>query len=223
MQVPPTQWATPVNVPVGWMRQFRYMARLFDGINGIPGDVVECGLGEGYTFAMLGYLIGSERAQPSRILWGFDSFEGWPAPTEYDQSPLNPQRGEWAVGQDQVRQRLEGSGVTQAFPDLEIRIVPGFFSDTLPSFPERSIAFLHLDCDLYTSYHDALTHLFPKVAPGGMVLFDEYREFPREYGGKEKWPGATKAIDEYLVHTGLSLQYDEETQKYYVIKCSGSH
>ena len=217
MQVP-TQWATPVNVPVGWMRQFRYIVRLFDRIKQIPGDIVECGLGEGHTFAMLAYLTGSERAKPARMLWGFDSFEGWPEPTQYDQSPREPQRGEWRVSEDHVRQRLENSLVKKEFPELDIRIVPGFFGETLPNFPDGAIAFLHLDCDLYTSYHDGLSYLFPKVARGGVILFDEYREFPQEYGGVEKWPGATKAVDEYLASTGLPLQYDEETKKYYVIK-----
>jgi hypothetical protein len=40
------------------------------------GDMVECGLGEGNTFAMLAYFIGSEGRQQPRTLWGFDSFEG---------------------------------------------------------------------------------------------------------------------------------------------------
>jgi hypothetical protein len=200
------------------MRQFRYMAGLFDRIKEIPGDVVECGLGEGHTFAMLAYLVGSERTQPARILWGFDSFEGWPEPTDYDRSPREPKRGEWYVSQDQVKQRLEGSLVNTEFPDLEIRIVPGFFGETLAAFPDRAIAFLHLDCDLYTSYRDGLIHLFPKVSPGGGVLFDEYQEFPQEYVGVEKWPGATKAINDYLAGSGLPLQYHEETKKYYVIK-----
>src|SRR6266487_648209 len=91
----PTSWATTQPVPVGWMRQFRYFTRLYDRIHGLAGDVVECGLGEGNTFAMLAYLIGTEERQQPRTLWGFDSFEGWPEPDACDASPRKAQKGEW--------------------------------------------------------------------------------------------------------------------------------
>lgn len=217
----PTQWTTPEAVTVGWMRQFRYFIKMYEYIRWVPGDVVECGLGRGGTFSMLACLIGSEESSLGRLLWGFDSFEGWPEPTEWDRSPRNPQRGEWKVPEGEVRKLLEDSEIFKAFPKLEVEIVPGFFADSLPLFPQdRSIAFLHLDCDLYISYRDALANLFPRVAEGGIVLFDEYKEFSRTYGGAEKWPGATKAIDDYFAGTPYRIQYYPETKKYYVIKRS---
>lgn len=224
----PTSWATASPVPVGWMRQFQYFAGLYERIRVLDGDVVECGLGEGNTFAMLAYLIGSEKQQtPQRILWGFDSFEGWPEPTEWDASPRNPQKGEWKVSEEMVEKRFEESGIYREFPKLDIRITKGFLGDTLPHFPlDRRIAFLHLDVDLYEGYRDGLVYLFPKVVPGGIVAFDEYREFHLElpeYGEKEKWPGCSKAIDEYfsgrreLLRREL-LQYHPETKKYFVVR-----
>ncbi len=228
----PTQWATPVPPKVGWMRQFRYFIKRYESIRYVAGDVVECGLGEGNTFLMLAYLVGSEwpdsqiRALP-RVLWGFDSFEGWPDPTKDDQSPRNPQKGEWRVSQEMILERLAASSIPQEFPDVMIRIVPGFFASTLQDFPERPIAFLHIDCDLYTGYRDVLTALFPKVAKGGVVLFDEYKEFPPlpeyDYGRIEKWPGATKAIDEYFADSPYAIRsylinHWPGSRKYFVIK-----
>jgi hypothetical protein len=35
-----------------------------------------------------------------------------------------------------------------------------------------------------------LTALYEKVVPGGLIMFDEYRD--------DRWPGATKAIDEFF-------------------------
>jgi hypothetical protein len=195
---------------------------MFEMIRSISGDVVECGLGEGNTFAMLAYLIGSEGLEPPRTLWGYDSFEGWPKPSVYDASPRNPQKGEWRVSEEIIQRRLKESLITEKFPDLNIRIVKGFFRKTLPEFPDRTIAFLHIDADLYEGYYDALSYLFPKVTEGGIVLFDEYREFPNRleynYGKIEKWPGATKAIDDYFSSFPYQIQYYQETKKYYVIK-----
>lgn len=232
----PTQWQVQGVVPVGWMRQFRYLTRMYELIRSIPGDIVECGLGEGNTFSMLAYLAGSEAecealGFPARKLWGFDSFEGWPEPVEYDASPRHPQKGEWCVSEREVRERLEHSKVIHDFPSLETVIIPGFFRDTLPhalsQFPKHSIAFLHIDCDLYVGYRDVLTALFPKVVQGGIVLFDEYKEFPPlpeyGYGRIEKWPGATKAIDEYFADSPFAIQsypinYWPGSKKYFVVK-----
>lgn len=205
------------------MKQFRYFANLYEKIKHVPGDVVECGLGEGNTFAMLAYLIGSEKRRQGRTLHGFDSFEGWPEPTSFDASPRNPTKGEWRVSEEMVRIRLEESKIIQEFPWLEIRIVKGFFSITLPNF-RRPIAFLHIDADLYPGYRDAMKFLFPLVSEGGVIAFDEYREFPNlpEYGmgTTEKWPGATKAVDEFLSQQEpcQTIDYWPETRKYYLIR-----
>jgi len=214
-----TRWETESPVHVGVYRQFTYFLRLFDLIQNVPGDVVECGVGDGGTFCMLAYLTGSEPSPSPRTLWGFDSFAGWPEPAVWDRSPRNPQKGEWKIDQQLIWSRLEASKILQEYPDLHINIVPGFFAESLPQFPARQIAFLHIDADLYPSYRDALHHLFPKVAEGGVVCFDEYREI-RDFNGviAEKWPGATKAVDEYFADLPYTIRYFEETDKYYVIK-----
>lgn len=223
------QWTTKgFVVPISWMKQFRYFTKMYEQIKDVEGDVVECGLGEGSTFSMLAYLVGSENIHRiswdrlSRTLWGFDSFEGWPEPTTYDASPRNPQKGEWKVPEEVIFERLEKSNIIKEFPWLEIEIIKGFFSETLPYFPDRKIAFLHIDADLYPGYFAALLSLFPKVSNGGIVLFDEYKEFPNspEYGNGsiEKWPGCTKAVDEYFKNLPHRIQYWPETKKYYVVK-----
>ncbi|HYU64830.1 MAG TPA: TylF/MycF/NovP-related O-methyltransferase [Candidatus Paceibacterota bacterium] len=219
--VPTTQWATAHAVPVRWMQQFRYFSFLYDKIRHLPGDVVECGVGEGNTIVMLAYLMGSESRQPPRSLWGFDSFEGFPEPSQWDASFRNPQKGEWHISEESVKQRFEESGIYRTYPHLDIRIQKGFLGKTLPNFPDHKIVFLHLDVDLYEGYRDGLEYLFPKVIKGGIVLFDEYREFRPDnpaYGGKEKWPGCSKAVDEYFANRSEEIQYYPETMKYFVVK-----
>ena len=125
-----------------------------------------------------------------------------------------------------VRQRLEESGINRDFPLLGVKIIRGFFCDSLPDFPENPIAFLHIDADLYPGYHDALVNLFPKIAVGGIVAFDEYKRFPPrpEYGNGaiEKWPAFTRAVNEYLLNRPEQLQTDIEAGKYYAINASHS-
>ncbi len=211
-----------IPVPAGWMAQFRYFISLFEKIKKIPGDVVECGVGVGSTFSMLAYLIGSEANPSPRKLWGFDSFEGFPEPSEQDISFRNPQKGEWKVDQKAVLDLLEASGIHKWYPDLNIQIVSGFFDKSLPNFPtDRQIAFLHADADLYASYHDILEYLWDRVSPSGVVCFDEYKDIqPTEAHpeGEDKWPGATKAIDEFFAGKFQTIVRYPETNKHYLVK-----
>lgn len=240
----------PKHIPRGWTKQFQYFGDHVRRVRNLKGDFGECGLGEGNTLAMMAYYIGMENGQPPRTLWGFDSFKGWPRPTIWDASPRNPQEGDWIVTREMVTRRLEESGLKSGFPGLDIQIIEGFLNETLPDFVKEykgpGFVFLHLDLDLYPGYHDALMHLWPLVLPGGIVAFDEFREFHPELPGGyvvdghpvPKWPGCDKAVREFFAGRQEELRapskdnpeergfecnvpgfwYDEPTGKYFVIR-----
>lgn len=216
----PTQWH--VELSEAWSAQFYYFQQLFDKIKNIPGDVVECGVGQGISFHMLAVLIKNYDRQKSALL-GLDSFEGWPAPSTYDDSPRHPQEGEWAVPEEQVVSYLLRSTARNLLPDLNMWLVKGFLKDSLPNWPQNPIAFIHLDVDLYEGYRDGLDYLSPYVVKGGIIALDEYKEFPLTsgYDGKiEKWPGCTKAVDDFLAEHSdeWDMRYYEGTKKYYLVK-----
>ena len=92
-----------------------------------------------------------------------------------------------------------------------VHLVKGLFDKTLPTYEGR-IALLHLDCDLYESYRVALTTLYEKVSPGGLIMFDEYKD--------DRWPGATKAIDDFFADKPERVQAHSKCHwKYFVRKC----
>jgi O-methyltransferase len=172
------------------------IAQLFQGLP--AGAIVECGVGKARTFTILAYLA------QGRTLYGFDSFEGFPNPTNEDISPRNPQKGQWAyLTPGDVLRILTTAGM----PTNNIKLYKGFFQNTIPKFPPQPIAFLHLDVDLYQSYKDCLA-LSQYVVPGGIILFDEYH--------MDAWPGATKAINEWISETRHILQYDPVLKRYFV-------
>jgi tetratricopeptide (TPR) repeat protein len=64
-------------------------------------------------------------------------------------------------------------------PDLpqHVSLHVGMFHDTLPPFAaalDRSPRMIHVDSDLYESARTALAALGPKIAPGCVLVFDEY-------------------------------------------------
>ena len=101
-------------------------------IKNLPGDIVECGVGYSRTFQVLACLLRKEE-NPSRTLYGFDSFEGFPEPHLEDKSSRNPKKGEWRVlTPEQLHRILVQLRLGEEFVDSRIRIVRGFFEDTLP-------------------------------------------------------------------------------------------
>jgi hypothetical protein len=126
-----------------------------------------------------------------------------------------------------VWEKIERSGVLERFPRLLfIHTTKGFLRDSLPKFEPRPLVLVHLDVDLYEGYRDGLKYLYPMVVPGGIIAFDEYREFQPwnpEYvapDGRliEKWPGCTKAVDDFLADKPERPQYHRPSGKYYIIK-----
>ena len=71
-------------------------------------------------------------------------------------------------------------------------LVAGDIHQTLPAYVaahgELRIAFLHIDVDCYEPTAAALEHLFERVVPGGVVVFDDYGRVA----------GASRAVDEFL-------------------------
>jgi len=173
------------------IKKILYFRRLLKQIKNIDGDIIECGVGKGQSLNMLIFLNWLR----GRTIYGFDSFEGFPPASVFDiqsRREKNPWRN---VNFKEIKNR---------FP--EAIIVKGWFENTLPEY-EGTIALLHLDCDLYSSYKTALGELYPKVSSGGIICFDEYKE--------PKWPGATRAIDEYLNPDEIKK---DKCGKYYFIK-----
>jgi O-methyltransferase len=190
--------------------RFLYFHNLFKMVEDVPGDVVECGVGNGRSLIHLAHSIKLEGSR--KHLFGFDSFEGFPEPAPEDQSDRNPQKGDYSVGLGAIQRRLSYFLDDKVFVRSRVTLVKGFFEDTLPGARLNAISLLHLDVDLYESYRTCLEELFDQVSPGGVVTFDEYmREAP-------SFPGAQKAIDEFFEGKNVRFEKDHYYGKFYAIK-----
>jgi hypothetical protein len=72
--------------------------------------------------------------------------------------------------QEQFEGNLKALG---AWDDTRIRVVKGWFNESIPVTPVGDIAFLRLDGDLYTSTIHVLRLLYDKVVDGGLVYVDD--------------------------------------------------
>lgn len=118
---------------------------------------------------------------------GFDSFQGLP---EF-----------WRDGFDKGFFDTD-----QALPRVNKNVVlhKGWFNDTLPPFIASNpgpVAFLHVDCDLYSSTVTIFDGLLDRIVPGTVIAFDEYFNYP---GWKQ---GEFKAFQELVGRKGLGYEY----------------
>jgi O-methyltransferase len=107
------------------------------------------------------------------MVWVADSFQGLPKPREdhpADSEDLHWTQPYLAVSMDDVRRNFTRYGLL----DEQVRFLPGWFSETLPSAPIERLAVLRVDCDMYGSTTDVLSALYPKVSPGGFIIIDDY-------------------------------------------------
>ena len=86
-----------------------------------------------------------------------------------------------------------------------VTIVKGLFDDTLPGFlaehADKRVAFLHIDCDLYSSAKTVLRHLAPRLGAGSVIIFDELYNYP----GWEH--DEYKAFMEYVAENNVAFDY----------------
>ncbi len=189
--------------------RFLHFYNLLNDVKGLNGVIVECGVGEGlslFYFSVISNSIGKPRH-----IYGFDTFEGIPDSTSEDGEWNTNIGGSWNYPQKRVLESLLLAGLDEEFISNNITLVPGNFAQTLPKYTERSpIVLLHIDADIYESYKIVLESLYDYVVPGGVIAFDEYLNV--------RWPGATKAIDEFFEHKNEKLVKSPVMEIYYTVK-----
>lgn len=145
---------------------------------GITGDVAELGVYKGnsaYYLARLARFLGTKA-------YLFDTFEG------FDRRDL--------VGRDEAAS--EGSfgdtsltSVRGFVGEESVQYVSGYFPQSLEQVKdEPRFCLVHIDCDLYAPFKDALEYFYPRLVDGGMLIMHDYASY--------NWDGAEAAVDAFF-------------------------
>ena len=194
-----------------------YFQRRLQSVAGVEGAMIECGVGQGYGLAA--WMTLSQLESERRHIWAFDSFEGFPQFSAADQAKdgFAQQYVEYRQFDiSYVHRTLLDFGISRAEVDQRVSFAKGFIPDSLALYDKRPIAILHLDLDIYEAYRDAAAFFWDFVAPGGVVMFDEYDRAMDVV----KWPGARTAVNEFLDARGLrdALERDPTSGNVFVKK-----
>ena len=188
IHVPRLVVPNPAKTPAGGVN-INIIFKLLAQCRDIEGDVAECGVYRGATLIPIALYL--KQRGIGKMVYGFDSFEGFPDSVNIDIG---------LGGRDIFSKHVGGLGDT-SYEELarkvarfgvssKVSLIKGYFQETLQRCATSRFSFVHLDCDLYQSYKECLEFFYPRLTPGGIVLFDEYNDPP--------WPGCNKAVDEFL-------------------------
>jgi len=176
--------------------------------NKTQGSMTECGTEKGIFLILFQKLVEKYNLKNHKI-YGFDTFQGLPAPTaeditkydesmkeRYDKLKIDEASSNWCYAEiNEVKKNY----YENTLPNENLILIKGKVEDTLldsNNIPEK-ISILKLDTCLYEGTKIELEKLFPKVQKGGAIIIDNYFNFK----------GVKKATDEYFVSKLYLIKY----------------
>jgi O-methyltransferase len=156
----------------------------------VYGDIIEVGVYKGGTLYRLAAHIAKHHRKEFkyRRLIGVDTFEGHPY-INPDKDPSHHYKGRFSdASYEAVCLALK--------PFPFVRILKGECSEAFSSLnSSQQFCLAHLDVDIYDSCVQSIEYVYPRLSPGGVMIFDEYQG----YGQKE-------FIDRYFEDKPVTMQ-----------------
>ncbi len=155
----------------------------------LVGDFWECGVHQGGSAILLAEVLKRhrERFGGQQILHLFDTFTGMP--------PLDPARDLPYPRRDRRTPEVLAAAAlntvrAQFVGYANVEFHPGLLPHTFSGHENARIALAHIDVDLYRSVEACCAFIYPRLVPGGVMVFDDY--------GYPSCPGARQAVDEFF-------------------------
>jgi O-methyltransferase len=165
-------------------------ARTFPTLN-----FAECGCWWGHSTHILSEILLADSNFVGR-LHVFDSFEGL---SEFKTEDHSEFRSTQSL-KDRARKNFRAD-LTRVAESLKhfpfVSIHPGWVPSKFCEVENDKFAFVSIDLDLYEPIRDSVKFFYPRLQEGGLMYFDDY--------GYETFPGAKRAVDEYLVTVSPSF------------------
>jgi hypothetical protein len=173
----------------------------------VPGSRAECGVLRGLSALLVAATL--RRAAPAfdlKLLYLIDSFEGLSAMHPADALSAGPGGVTYSMREGAFGNTSAGH-VRGVMEDC-CSIVQGWIPEVLESLPETQWAFVHLDVDLYEPTLGGLEYFVPRLAPGAVVINDDYLS--------PLFPGAGQAWDEFFAERRLPFVVLDSGQAVFV-------
>ena len=163
---------------------------LLEETQNVKGDIAECGVFQGATLIPVTYFMNKKGI--GKAIYGFDSFEGFGDSVAEDRKTGDKKHIdlETEMFQNTSVQLIKSKLTLTKTPTQKLKLVKGYFEKSLPEHASITFSFVHLDCDLASSYLTCLDFFYSRMNSGGVILFDEYED--------PVYKSATDTIDNFF-------------------------
>ncbi|MCR4321656.1 MAG: TylF/MycF family methyltransferase [Candidatus Brocadiaceae bacterium] len=158
----------------------------------IPGHIAEFGCWNGNNLIYMAKVLQLLQPNTHKHIYGFDSFEGLQTFSSED-GESRELFGKYKGNEEQLRTVIDFFEM-----DEWVHLVKGNALDTIPKFekdnPHLMFSMAYIDFDLYDPCKIALEYVGKRIAPGGVIVFDEALT--------NLWPGEGRVLVEFLSENG---------------------
>lgn len=181
--------------------KIKIFVRLVNDSFAVDGELWECGVYRGGTASRI--IEEVKRSGQRRTIRLFDTFDGIPnAIGGIDQHHI----GDFADSRfDDLRRFVESCGIHEL-----VSIYKGTMPESFSGLERSKISFAHIDVDTYRSHIDCLDFVYPRMQPGGIIVFDDY--------DIASCQGAKRAIDEFFSSRQEPLREYDGVNGRYIVK-----
>ncbi len=187
-----SRWYFHLKEIIGYSEPTKNMinADRFVRMNKIQGDYAEFGVSHG-GFLISMYHLARVDKNKDRKIYAFDTFSGFPKPEDVD----TYNNGLWKEGSHAFSLKNLKKRFKRNMIDLDkVIFVEGIYKDTLKhQHNKNKLAFIHIDCDYYSSARDVMKYIKPLLQEGTVILFDNWYCFKAD-----KDQGEQRAYYEFL-------------------------
>ena len=150
-------------------------------VSHLEGDCIEVGVWRGGSGCLMAHTLQSSGDDAQVYLC--DTFEGMVKTSDNDPHYKGGELSD--TSEDIVRKLATKMGLKN------VHILKGIFpEDTGDQVEGRKFKIVHVDVDVYDSARDVVNHVWDRLVPGGLIVFDDY--------GYAATEGVTKFVDEYV-------------------------
>lgn len=189
-----------------------FLLELVEETADLPGAIVECGTSRGGSAILMARHLHALGGATKRV-FAVDSFRG------FDLAELETERSEGLVlgisddaftstSSEYVRRKVAKLGLADTITVLE-----GYFEDVLPGMgggAETPVSLAFIDCDLRQSMTYCAETLWPRVVPGGVIVFHDFHA--------HHFRGARLAVEEFVRHAGVASDSHGHRQGLYWVR-----
>lgn len=145
----------------------------------LGGEFWEAGVYQGGTALLLKMTLKRHAGAPPALRL-FDTFKGMP---ETRRDLDMHKKGDFGDSSLEFVRSVVGE---EDFLDYR----PGVVPETFKGLEKARLSFVHVDLDIHDAVRSTCEFAFPRLLPGGVMVFDDY--------GYHTCPGARMAVDQYF-------------------------